>query len=302
MPWRPTGCCTRSCASWRRAPAGPIASRRNGYSCPGRSRAKDHRAAARRAPPTRCARARKPTIARLESRWRELNARHFGGALAAIPIGLSSRMRRRLGELVYDRTTSKPVRIVISRRLLKRHPWREVEETLLHEMVHQWQAETGRQGGPRQPASGGRRSRWGSCRGRWCRQPGVCGSIWAQGGADCWGVGRVGRGGREARIFDGLANLRHCHGERMTTAAATSQFPGVDFYDIDSLLSEEERAVRDTVRAWVDDNLMPVIGDALHRGRVSRSSSFRAWPSWASSAPTCRRSTAAPGSTTSPTA
>jgi hypothetical protein len=45
-----------------------------------------------------------------------LNARHFGGMLATIPIGLSSRMRRRLGELVYDRTTSKPVRIVISRR------------------------------------------------------------------------------------------------------------------------------------------------------------------------------------------
>ena len=52
----------------------------------------------------------------------------------------------------------------------------------------------------------------------------------------------------------------------MTTAAATSQFPGVDFYDMDSLLSEEERAVRDTVRAWVDDNLMPVIGDAYIKG------------------------------------
>ena len=33
-------------------------------------------------------------------------------------------------------------RIVISRRLLKQHPWRDVEETLLHEMVHQWQAES----------------------------------------------------------------------------------------------------------------------------------------------------------------
>ncbi len=83
------------------------------------------------------------TIARLEACWRELNAQHFGGSLAPVPIGLSSRMRRRLGELVYDRITSQPVRIVISRRLLRRHPWREVEETLLHEMVHQWQAETG---------------------------------------------------------------------------------------------------------------------------------------------------------------
>jgi glutaryl-CoA dehydrogenase len=34
----------------------------------------------------------------------------------------------------------------------------------------------------------------------------------------------------------------------------------VDFYDTDSLLSEEERAVRDTVREWVDEQLMPVIG------------------------------------------
>jgi glutaryl-CoA dehydrogenase len=39
------------------------------------------------------------------------------------------------------------------------------------------------------------------------------------------------------------------------------RFQGVDFYDIDALLSEEERAVRDTVRAWVDDNVMPVIGE-----------------------------------------
>jgi glutaryl-CoA dehydrogenase len=41
-----------------------------------------------------------------------------------------------------------------------------------------------------------------------------------------------------------------------------ARFEGIDFYDIDSLLSEEERLVRDTVRAWVEDRLMPVIGDA----------------------------------------
>src|SRR3989475_2231754 len=39
------------------------------------------------------------------------------------------------------------------------------------------------------------------------------------------------------------------------------KFQGVDFYDVDGLLSEEERAVRDTVRAWVDDNLIPIIGE-----------------------------------------
>ena len=48
------------------------------------------------------------------------------------------------------------------------------------------------------------------------------------------------------------------------------KFQGVDFYDVDSLLSEEERAVRDTVRAWVDDNLMPVIGDAYIAGKFPK--------------------------------
>ncbi len=46
----------------------------------------------------------------------------------------------------------------------------------------------------------------------------------------------------------------------------TNRFSGVDFYDMDSLLSEEERAVRDTVRTWVDENLMPVIADAYVKG------------------------------------
>ena len=30
-----------------------------------------------------------------------------------------------------------------------------------------------------------------------------------------------------------------------------SRFEGVDFYKIDDLLSDEERTIRDTVRAWV---------------------------------------------------
>jgi glutaryl-CoA dehydrogenase len=38
-------------------------------------------------------------------------------------------------------------------------------------------------------------------------------------------------------------------------------FDGVDFYDVESLLSEEERAVRDTVRRFVDDEVMPVIAE-----------------------------------------
>jgi len=38
-------------------------------------------------------------------------------------------------------------------------------------------------------------------------------------------------------------------------------FQGLDFLDVDSLLSEEEKAVRDTVRRWVDDAVMPIIAE-----------------------------------------
>src|SRR5881296_4732954 len=48
------------------------------------------------------------------------------------------------------------------------------------------------------------------------------------------------------------------------------KFTGVDFYNIDGLLSEEERAIRDTVRAWIDENLMPVIGDAYIAGKFPK--------------------------------
>jgi hypothetical protein len=80
---------------------------------------------------------------RLETLHRELNQQHFGGMLGQIPIRLSARMRTRLGELAVDIETGRPVEIALSRRHLNRHPWAEVEHTVLHEMVHQWQAESG---------------------------------------------------------------------------------------------------------------------------------------------------------------
>ena len=36
-------------------------------------------------------------------------------------------------------------------------------------------------------------------------------------------------------------------------------FQGLDFYNADSLLAEEERLIRDTVRDWVTDKILPVI-------------------------------------------
>ena len=45
-----------------------------------------------------------------------------------------------------------------------------------------------------------------------------------------------------------------------------SSFQGVDFYDIDELLSDEEKAVRDTVREWVSQRVLPIIEDHYQNG------------------------------------
>ncbi len=47
-------------------------------------------------------------------------------------------------------------------------------------------------------------------------------------------------------------------------------FKGVDFYDLDSLFSDEEKMVRDTIREWVDDQVMPVIQEAYIERRFPR--------------------------------
>jgi len=43
-----------------------------------------------------------------------------------------------------------------------------------------------------------------------------------------------------------------------------------DFYNLDSILSEEERAVRDTVRSFVDEKVLPLIGDCYIEGRFPK--------------------------------
>ena len=76
--------------------------------------------------------------------WHEqLNGDHFGGSLKSVPVRVSRRMQSRLGHYSAARG-SDPAEIAISRRHLRRHGWNEALHTLLHEMVHQWQDETGR--------------------------------------------------------------------------------------------------------------------------------------------------------------
>jgi len=44
----------------------------------------------------------------------------------------------------------------------------------------------------------------------------------------------------------------------------------LDFFNIDSQLSEEERAVRDSVRRFVDERVLPIIGKCYVEGRFPK--------------------------------
>jgi hypothetical protein len=78
---------------------------------------------------------------RLTREHRRLNDLHFKGALRPVNVRVSRRMKTRLGH--YAPGGAEAGDIVISRRHIRRHGWREAFETLLHEMVHQWQEESG---------------------------------------------------------------------------------------------------------------------------------------------------------------
>ncbi len=98
--------------------------------------------------PTRSRRAERvhpedrPLCDRLTREHARLNAERFGGALKPIRVRVSRRMRTRLGHYALAASHG-TAEIVISRRHLRRHGWDEAVDTLLHEMVHQWQEETG---------------------------------------------------------------------------------------------------------------------------------------------------------------
>ena len=80
-------------------------------------------------------------VQKLGVHHRRLNDLHFDGALRRIEIRLSDKMRTKLGHFAVA-STHAPAHIAISRRHLRRG-WLGALDTLLHEMVHQWQAEQG---------------------------------------------------------------------------------------------------------------------------------------------------------------
>ena len=81
-------------------------------------------------------------LGRLGEIHRRLNDTWFEGSLQPLAFRLSGRMRTRLGEVCLIRNGA-ILDIAISRRHIRSDGWAEVEQTVLHEMVHQWQAETG---------------------------------------------------------------------------------------------------------------------------------------------------------------
>lgn len=80
---------------------------------------------------------------RLREWHRRYNTRHFQGRLREIDIRVSRRMKSRLGHYTAATPGNEPAEIAISRAHLRRHGWGETLHTLLHEMVHQWQDESG---------------------------------------------------------------------------------------------------------------------------------------------------------------
>ena len=77
------------------------------------------------------------------SEWHaRYNAERFGGSLKRVAVRVSRRMRARLGHYA-PAQNGRPAEIAISRRHVRRHGFAEATETLLHEMVHQWQDEQG---------------------------------------------------------------------------------------------------------------------------------------------------------------
>jgi hypothetical protein len=121
----------------------------------GRTRA-DRRAAQRiivthpivtKAPTMRRERTHSDDVAMVEqlTEWHvRYNARHFHGRLKPVAMRVSRRMKSRLGHYSAAVPGGDVAEIAISRTHVRRHGWPEALHTLLHEMVHQWQDETGR--------------------------------------------------------------------------------------------------------------------------------------------------------------
>src|SRR5579859_1833788 len=63
----------------------------------------------------------------------------------------------------------------------------------------------------------------------------------------------------------------HAQGQQGHTHGRAPQPSPLDLYNVDSLFSEDERLVRDTVRKFVRDQVLPIIGEHFEAGTFPRS-------------------------------
>ena len=56
----------------------------------------------------------------------------------------------------------------------------------------------------------------------------------------------------------------------MAVTEKTTAFDPLDFLAIDGLLDDEERAIRDTVRSFVREKVLPDVGDWFEQGILPR--------------------------------
>ncbi len=97
--------------------------------------------------PTRTARVMRthrddePIAMQLQEFHTRLNHDRFNGELGAIAVRVSRRMRSRLGHYAPAQRGA-TAEIAISQRHVRRHGFEQALQTLLHEMVHQWQDES----------------------------------------------------------------------------------------------------------------------------------------------------------------
>jgi glutaryl-CoA dehydrogenase len=65
-------------------------------------------------------------------------------------------------------------------------------------------------------------------------------------------------------------NRKSKKGLRLMSSASAAALRPTDFLDLDASLSDEERAIRDTVRAFVADRVVPNVGDWFEQATIPR--------------------------------
>lgn len=92
-------------------------------------------------------RKRKETLGRLYVLYHDTNERYFGGLLPLVPIYFAPNLKPGKTEttayLWTDDYEGVPRYIVVREEHALQDPWPSVQDTLLHELIHVWQASRG---------------------------------------------------------------------------------------------------------------------------------------------------------------